>query len=316
MAADWTFDPGIVIDDDTLAPQANLTGTFALTIGGAAQTVYDLNGSVIGSLSSNAQGYVARFKADAAVGFINFGSVWQQVFAGEVLANAANISALTAAAQAAQTAAESAEDAVSGFLGGPLTIDSVNSRVGIGDPTPDALLNVEAGATGAAAPVRVETTGAAAANRAQGFRTTADSDDRLAVDFDGKLAWGSGGTGADVVLQRTAAGVLTVSTGKLVARAPVNLQTGTAYTAVAADAFKVIERSNAAANTLTIPANVFAIDDIVNGSQVGAGLTTIVAGAGMTLRSRGGALISAGQWAEWSIRFRSATEAVVSGDLV
>jgi hypothetical protein len=114
MAADWTFDPGIVIDDDTLQPQANLTGTFTLTVGGATQTVYDINGSVIGSLSSNQYGYVNRFRADSPTGFINFGVVAQPVVAFEVFDNAADISAHLAASQAAQTsAAASAASAAS-----------------------------------------------------------------------------------------------------------------------------------------------------------------------------------------------------------
>lgn len=96
----------------------------------------------------------------------------------------------------------------------------------------------------------------------------------------------------------------------------VNSQTGTAYTLVLADAGKLVERSNAAANTLTVPSALFSAGHVVLGRQYGAGVTTIVAGSGMTLRSRGGVLISAGQYAEWVITFRSASEAVVSGDLV
>lgn len=106
MAAEWTFDPGIVIDDDTLDPQANATGIFALTVGGAAEPVFDLNASPIANLISNERGYVGRFKANHPVGFVNFGSVWQPVVAFEVFQNAASIAALTAAAQAAQAAAE------------------------------------------------------------------------------------------------------------------------------------------------------------------------------------------------------------------
>jgi hypothetical protein len=95
----------------------------------------------------------------------------------------------------------------------------------------------------------------------------------------------------------------------------VNLQTGTAYTPVLADNGKVIEMSNAAANTVTIPAGVFTAGMQIAGTQVGAGTTSYVAGAGMTIRSRGGVTASAGQWADQLIRFRSASECVLSGDL-
>lgn len=133
MAAEWTFDPGIVIDDVTLEPQANGTGIFALTVGGSAQPVFDLNASSVANLVSNDNGYVARFRANSPLGFVNFGSVWQPVVAYEVFANAANISTLTAAALAAQTAAEAAEAAAESLAaggGGGGAVASVNGRTG------------------------------------------------------------------------------------------------------------------------------------------------------------------------------------------
>lgn len=95
----------------------------------------------------------------------------------------------------------------------------------------------------------------------------------------------------------------------------VNTRTGS-YTAVAADAGKEIEMNVAAANNLTIPSGIFAAKTIITWSQYGAGLTTLVAGPGMTLRFLPGeSLVSLGQYASGSIRFRSTTEAVVRGKL-
>lgn len=67
-----------------------------------------------------------------------------------------------------------------------------------------------------------------------------------------------------------------------------NAQSGTTYTLVLTDAGKCVEMSNAAQNLLTIPPNssvAFATDTVILVRQQGAGATTIVGGAGVTLRS-------------------------------
>lgn len=67
---------------------------------------------------------------------------------------------------------------------------------------------------------------------------------------------------------------------------PVNSQTGTAYTLVAADAGKQIDMSNAAPNTCSIPTHSvvpFPVGTVVYVCMAGAGATTI-AGAGVTLQ--------------------------------
>lgn len=69
---------------------------------------------------------------------------------------------------------------------------------------------------------------------------------------------------------------------------PENAQTGTAYTLVLADAFKLVTMNNAAANTLTVPPNsavAFPIGTRIDIGQDGAGQTTIVQGAGVTIES-------------------------------
>ncbi len=67
----------------------------------------------------------------------------------------------------------------------------------------------------------------------------------------------------------------------------VNAQTGTAYTLQPADAGKLITTNNAASNTVTLNAGVFSGNAIVHVAQLGAGVTTIVAGAGVTINSAG-----------------------------
>lgn len=69
---------------------------------------------------------------------------------------------------------------------------------------------------------------------------------------------------------------------------PVNAQTGTTYTLVLADAFKLVTMANAAANTLTVPPNssvAFPVGTRIDLGQDAAGQTTIAAGAGVTIRT-------------------------------
>jgi hypothetical protein len=70
----------------------------------------------------------------------------------------------------------------------------------------------------------------------------------------------------------------------------INFQTGTAYTLALADQEGVVEMNNAAANTLTVPANAtiaFPIGTKISVLQEGAGLTTIAAAGGVTVRNVG-----------------------------
>lgn len=79
-----------------------------------------------------------------------------------------------------------------------------------------------------------------------------------------------------------------------------NAQTGTSYTLALSDATKSVTMNNAASNTLTIPPNssvAFPIGTQVVIGQLGAGQTTIAAGAGVTLRSQGSKLKLTGQYA-------------------
>ena len=68
----------------------------------------------------------------------------------------------------------------------------------------------------------------------------------------------------------------------------INAQTGTTYTLVLADASKTVTMSNASANTLTVPPNAsvaFPTGTRIFATQLGAGATTIAAGAGVTINA-------------------------------
>lgn len=96
-----------------------------------------------------------------------------------------------------------------------------------------------------------------------------------------------------------------------------NTQTSS-YTLVLTDNTKIVEMNSASANNLTVPPNssvAFAVGSSVYVRQYGAGLTTVVAGSGVTIRSRGGVLNMAGQYAEAVLTKRATDEWVLSGDI-
>jgi hypothetical protein len=67
-----------------------------------------------------------------------------------------------------------------------------------------------------------------------------------------------------------------------------NAQTGTTYTLVVADAAnKLVTTSNASPVTVTIPPSVFSAGNQINVQSIGVGLTSFVAGAGVTITSTG-----------------------------
>lgn len=107
--ADFTYDPGLVIDDETGAPVPNATGELRETVDGDAVDVYDLLGTPLTELTTNDAGVVQRFSADISVGYMSFGATPQFVASDQ------QQNALTAAL-AAQEAAEEARDAAQAAL--------------------------------------------------------------------------------------------------------------------------------------------------------------------------------------------------------
>jgi hypothetical protein len=98
--------------------------------------------------------------------------------------------------------------------------------------------------------------------------------------------------------------------------AAINTQTGTSYTFALTDAGDTVEMNNASANTVTVPPNssvAFPLKTYLNVAQYGAGLTTIVAGSGVTIRSRNG-LKMGGQYATATLYKRATDEWILSGD--
>lgn len=97
-----------------------------------------------------------------------------------------------------------------------------------------------------------------------------------------------------------------------------NNQTGTSYTLVLNDAGKVIERNSGSANTTTIPPNssvAFPIGTCIEIWQQGSGTSSVVAGAGVTIRSPSAKLNLNGQYASASLRKRATDEWALEGNL-
>lgn len=92
-----------------------------------------------------------------------------------------------------------------------------------------------------------------------------------------------------------------------------------AYTFALADAGTLVEVNSASAVTLTVPANAtvaFPIGTSIGIRQYGAGQVTIAPATGVTIRSRGDAFKTAGQYAEAVLTKRAADEWILTGDLV
>jgi hypothetical protein len=97
-----------------------------------------------------------------------------------------------------------------------------------------------------------------------------------------------------------------------------NAQTAS-YTLVLADTGKAIEMNVGSGNNLTVPPNssvAFPVGITINIVQYGAGKTTVVAGAGVTIRSKGSLYSINGQYASASLYKRATDEWVLLGDLI
>ena len=98
----------------------------------------------------------------------------------------------------------------------------------------------------------------------------------------------------------------------------INAQTGTTYDVVLSDDGKLITASNAASIALTIVPNssvAFGIGTQINVMQLSAGVVTITAGAGVSLRSEGSKLKTKGQYAVVTCVKIDTDEWVVVGNL-
>jgi hypothetical protein len=142
----------------------------------------------------------------------------------------------------------------------------------------------------------------------------------------GSATWGSlnyFGTDASVV---TLTGTQTLTnktlTAPVINTAKINLalnaQTGTTYTLVAADSGKLVTSSNASAVVITIPPSIFTTGEQINVQSIGAGLTSFIGGAGVTVTSTGAtsaAPVLRAQFSAATIVCTSSNNFTVIGDI-
>lgn len=159
-------------------------------------------------------------------------------------------------------------------------------------------------------------TGASTASAARTALGVAIGSDVLAFDSDLQAITTSGRA---MILAASAAAQRALLGGeKMGERTGINTQTGTTYTLALGDKGKVVEMNNATANTLTVPPNssvAFPVNSWLDLRQLGAGQTTIAAGAGVTIRSNGAKLKLNGQYAGATLTKRAADEWTIDGNL-
>lgn len=97
--------------------------------------------------------------------------------------------------------------------------------------------------------------------------------------------------------------------------APLVTDATTARVLSAADRGRWIQFSNAGAITVTFNTGIFAAGDEIAFEQIGAGVITFTAGAGFTLNSAGGLIASNGAFTTQAVKFKSATQATLYGNL-
>lgn len=150
--------------------------------------------------------------------------------------------------------------------------------------------------------------------------------DTNAVEVYNGSAWVSIGSSGDITGVTAGTGLsgggtsgdVTVSFDYSVGNQSIESAQTASYTLVLGDAGKLVTVSNASANNLTVPPNssvAFPTGTRIDVLQKGAGQTTIVAGAGVTLNSKGSALKLSGQYAGASLIKYATNSWFVVGDL-
>src|SRR5215217_1964046 len=134
-----------------------------------------------------------------------------------------------------------------------------------------------------------------------------------------EAAIGTAGTGGTTTPTNPGDRLVCTSLGASawLARAPVSVQTGTAYTFVAADAAQVVECSASATVTVTVPPNssvAFPVGTELRLTRTGTGPVTVAAGVGVTIQTPS-TLTLRGQWSTVTLRQRAADSWIVAGDL-
>lgn len=113
-------------------------------------------------------------------------------------------------------------------------------------------------------------------------------------------------------------GAVTLSFDYAVGNQSIESAQTASYTLVIGDAGKTVTMTNASANNLTVPPNssvAFPVNTRIDIIQYGAGQTTVVAGAGVTINSSGAKLKLTGQYSGASLWKKATDTWVLVGDI-
>lgn len=144
-----------------------------------------------------------------------------------------------------------------------------------------------------------------------GIRGSSTYTDPLVTDFVAGAASGTIVEWKDFAISNSAGAIQRVVSG---ASPAINAQTGTTYTFVNADQYKLVTLSNAGAITATIPPNSsvpYAIGTKLRMMQLGAGAVTVAPGAGVTIN---GDLVTRAQYSQVVAEKRATDTWFMSGD--
>jgi len=142
-----------------------------------------------------------------------------------------------------------------------------------------------------------------------------DMDFTWVTDAAGDITGVTAGTGLS---GGSTSGSVTLSFDYAVGNQAIESAQTASYTLVLSDAGKMVTMTNASANNLTVPPNssvAFPVNTRIDIIQYGAGQTTIVAGAGVTLFSSGSKLKLSGQYSGASLWKKASDTWVIVGDI-
>lgn len=106
MAADFTYDYFLAVDNNGVPVGGADFTLYAAASGGLPSPMYDMNGSPIGHITSNANGTCGRFRADIDQGYLDNGTLRLPIASTAVMNSRAQATAAQSSAAASATAAQ------------------------------------------------------------------------------------------------------------------------------------------------------------------------------------------------------------------